>query len=233
MAAFWDDRARENAAFFVENRLDYADPDLERFWSEATGLVDTILGATGVEVAPTDDVVELGCGIGRLTRVLAARAASVRALDVSGEMVRRAQELNPGLATVEWRRCDGRHLTGIDDTSADGFFSHVVFQHVPDPAITLGYVAEIGRVLRPGGWAAFHVSDDPSVHRPRTGLPAALARLRAVAGRAPRGQSHPAWTGSAVDLDELRAVADRAGLEVGRITGEGTQFCLVGLRRRR
>jgi len=47
----------------------------------------------------------------------------------------------------------------------------------------------------------------------------------------PRGQHHPAWLGSAVDLDELRQTAAAAGLDVERVEGAGTQFCLVMLRR--
>lgn len=225
MGSFWDERARENAAYFVDNQLDYAHPDMERFWAEGETTVDAVLGALGLALGGDEDVVELGCGIGRLTRVLAARARSVRALDVSGEMLERARGANPGLEGVEWIHCDGRSLTGVADASADAFVSHVVFQHVPDPEITYAYVADIGRVLRPGGWAAFQVSDDPSIHRP---VPVRRGFLR----RGPKGQDHPAWVGSAVDLDRLRAVADGAGLDVERIEGAGTQFCLVGLRRR-
>jgi SAM-dependent methyltransferase len=221
MASFWDERARENAAYFVDNQLDYAHPDMERFWAEGKRTVDAVLGALGLALSGDEDVVELGCGIGRLTRVLAARAASVRALDVSEEMLRRAREANPGL-DVEWLHCDGRSLTGVADASADAFFSHVVFQHVPEPEITYGYVDEIGRVLRPGGWAAFQVSDDPSVHRPPR---------RKWLRRGPKGQDHPAWVGSAVDLDVLRKRAEAAGCPVERVEGAGTQFCLVGLRR--
>jgi SAM-dependent methyltransferase len=228
MGAFWDDRARENAPYFVENRLRYGAPDLERFWAEGEHAVDTVLELLELRVGPDDDVVELGCGIGRLTRVLAARARSVRALDVSAEMLRRAGELND-LANVEWLPCDGRSLTGVPDASADAFFSHVVFQHVPDPAITLAYVEEIGRVLRPGAWAAFQVSDHPGVHRARGRLRSAASRLLGATGRAPRGLDHPAWLGSAVDLGELGAVASRSGMEVERVVGEGTQFCLVRL----
>ena len=33
MAAFWDARAREDAFFFVDDRLDYGSPDEERFWT--------------------------------------------------------------------------------------------------------------------------------------------------------------------------------------------------------
>ncbi|MDQ3588058.1 MAG: hypothetical protein M3350_05575 [Actinomycetota bacterium] len=31
---FWDDRARKNALFFVDNQLRYADPDTERFFAQ-------------------------------------------------------------------------------------------------------------------------------------------------------------------------------------------------------
>ena len=45
-------------------------------------------------------MVEIGCGIGRLTGPLAARGASVRALGVSPRMLALAREHNPGLASV-------------------------------------------------------------------------------------------------------------------------------------
>jgi hypothetical protein len=89
----------------------------------------------------------------------------------------------------------------------------------------------MGRVLRPGGWAAFQVSDAPEVHRRRSALPKIRAWLAGLAGRAPRGQAHPAWRGSAVDLDRLERVASGAGMGVERVIGRGTQFCFVLLRR--
>jgi ubiquinone/menaquinone biosynthesis C-methylase UbiE len=103
----------------------------------------------------------------------------VIALDVSQEMLARARELNAQVQNVEWIHGDGRTLAPIGDGAVDGCFSHVVFQHLPDPEMTLGYVREMGRVLRPGGWAAFRGVDrsrDP---------PAVAARPSpgAVAGR--------------------------------------------------
>jgi SAM-dependent methyltransferase len=225
MREFWDERARENALYFVDNTLDYRSPDAERFWREGELVVERILQMLGASVEPGDHVVEIGCGVGRLTRALAALAARVTALDVSAEMLARARELNPELDGVTWLEGDGASLAGVDDASADACLSHVVFQHIPDPGVTLGYVREMGRVLRPGGWSAFQVSNDPGVHRPRR-------RLRALLRRGPRGQEHPAWLGSAVDLDELGATAAAAGMDVERVEGAGTQFCLVLLRRR-
>ena len=133
-------------------------------------------------------------------------------------------------ANVEWVLGDGRTLAPIADASVDGCFSHVVFQHLPDPAIALGYVHEMGRVLRPGGWAAFQVSDAPEIHRRPPLARRARALLAAARGRGPRGQGHRAWRGSAVDLGRLRAVAAEAGLAVERTVGAGTQFCFVRLR---
>jgi len=230
MREFWDARAEEDPYFFVDNRLTYADPDTEAFWRSGEGLVAEILGLLDLSIRARDDLVEIGCGIGRLTRPLAARSATVRALDVSPRMLGLAREHNPALDNVEWVLGDGRSLAPIADASADACFSHVVFQHLPDPAIALGYVREMGRVLRPGGWAAFQVSDAPDIHRPPPLARRAQALLDAARGRGPRGQGHPAWRGSAVDLERLAAVAAESGLEVERIVGAGTQFCFVRLR---
>jgi SAM-dependent methyltransferase len=144
-------------------------------------------------------------------------------------MLERAKGHNPYAANVTWLLGDGESLAGVEDSSADVCVSHVVFQHIPDAQITLGYVREIGRVLRPGGVAGFQVSNDQAVHRPRASL---AGGLRSLIGRGPRGQSHRAWLGSAVDLDDLRTAADEGGMDVERVVGEGTQYCLVRLRRR-
>jgi SAM-dependent methyltransferase len=229
---FWDARAREAAFFFVDDRVDYRDPDLAAFWAQGERDLDALLGALDVDIGADEQLVEIGCGVGRLTRVLARRAAHVNALDVSAEMLAQARRHNAGLENVTWIESDGESLAPVPDASSDGVFSHVVFQHIPDPGVTLGYVREMGRVLRPGGWAAFQISNDPNVHRPRTGLARLGHVLRSLVGRAPRGQADPAWLGSAVELAALRGTADEAGLDVERIEGEGTQFCLVRLRRR-
>ena len=231
MGAFWDERARENAAYFIENQLDYRDTDMDEFWRSGDRVVAKLLERVDAPpIRPQDVVVEVGCGIGRLTRPLAAQAARVHAIDVSAEMIARAKQVNPQLPNVDWVLGDGVSLQPVADASADVVFSHVVFQHIPDPAITLGYVREMGRVLRPGGWAAFQISNDPTIHRRWGGR--LERRIRASLGRAPKGQDHPAWLGSAVDLVELRDVASASGLSVERVIGEGTQFCLIRVSRR-
>jgi SAM-dependent methyltransferase len=228
MKRFWDLKAQEDAFYFVDSRQEYRKTDLEQFWSAGEAGLDYALELVDVEVQPTDTVVEIGCGVGRLTRVLARRGARVLAIDISEAMLDRARELNPELDNVDWLQGDGASLTGIDDASADACVSIVVFQHIPDPAITLGYIREIGRVLRPGGWAAIHVSTDPAVHSRR---PSLKDRLRALVGRAPRGRTNPAWMGSAVELDDVREAAGESGLGIEKVWGAGTQYCMLRLRR--
>jgi SAM-dependent methyltransferase len=228
---FWNDRADEDAFFFVDNRLDYREPDLERFWADGERDLDALLQCLGVRVATGDAVLEIGCGVGRLTRVLAARASSVQALDVSERMLELAKRHNARLANVEWILGDGSTLAGIDSGAADACVSHVVFQHIPNPAVTLGYVRDIGRVLRPGGWAAFQVSNDPSIHRRKSVVATARNVARSALGRAPRGQRDPHWLGSAVELDALRDSVAQGSMEIEQLVGAGTQFCCVLTRR--
>jgi SAM-dependent methyltransferase len=224
MARFWDERAREDPFFFVDNRLEYRRPDPERFWAGGEEDLDLMLAIGGVAIGPDDEVVELGCGIGRLTRAMAARARRVRALDVSEAMIDLAREHNPELANVDWIAGDGTSLAPIGDASADACLSHVVLQHIPDPEVSLGYVREMGRVLRPGGWALFQFSNAPRVHR----SPGVVERLRR---RGPSATHDPRWIGSALSLDAVRAAARDGGMDVERVTGEGHQHCVALARR--
>jgi len=232
MRSFWEARARENPFYFVDNSLPYRAPEAERFWASGPHALDQMLGALGVTIDASDSVVEIGCGVGRLTRPIARRAADVRALDVAPRMLELAHRHNADASNVRWLLGDGASLEGIEDASADACVSFVVFQHIPDPSVTLGYVAEIGRVLRPGGWAAIQVSNDPAVHCPRRGPARRRQVLLSLVGRAPRGQGDPAWLGSNVELDDLERTAHSAGMDVERVVGAGEQFCFVRLRRR-
>jgi SAM-dependent methyltransferase len=214
MRDFWDARAREDAVHFVDTREPYGEGDLRRFFANGERDLDTLLTALGVVVRADADVLDIGCGLGRLTRPLASRARRVTGLDVSPEMLERARGLHRDLTNVTWLLGDGTSLAGIPDASLDGAVSHVVFQHLPRPELTLGYVAELGRVLRPGGWFAVGLSTDPAVHRRRV-------------GDLLRPQRRPEWRGSAVALDDLERTADAAGLAIEHVAGPGSQYTLV------
>ncbi|MCW3041700.1 MAG: class SAM-dependent methyltransferase [Solirubrobacterales bacterium] len=227
MARFWDARAREDANYFVDNRLQYGDGDEAWFWAQGERDLAQMLELLDVTPSPEDVVLDVGCGVGRLLKAITPQVRASVGIDVSAEMVARARENLAGLP-VTLHVGDGMSLQPVPDASVDGVISLVVFQHIPDPQITLGYVRDIGRVLKPGGWAAIHVSGDPDIHTADYKMP---SKLKQLVRRAPRGQDDPAWRGSAVSIPEVRAAAADGGCTLEHTHAEGTQFCLVRLRR--
>jgi len=107
MRDFWDAKARENALYFVNNELDFSDPDEARFWASGLEVLETLLGLFDLSIRPTDRVVEIGCGVGRITRPLAQRANQVTGVDVSPEMLRQCESALGDLRNVELIRGNG------------------------------------------------------------------------------------------------------------------------------
>lgn len=229
MQAYWDAKARENAMFYIHSELDYSHTDPAEFWASGERNLEHTLALFGDRIGPDDRVLEIGCGMGRLTRPLAARAAHVTGVDVSAEMVRRARQALADLANVDLLVGTGTDLAGIPDASATVVYSFIVFQHIPDPAITCHYIREMGRVLEPGGWALFQISDFPDIHRAdahptqRTWR----TRLGQLRGRRPRGCLSPEWLGSAVPRHDLLGALEAGGLVLDGTVGDGTQYCFV------
>jgi SAM-dependent methyltransferase len=234
MRAYWDSKARENAMFYIHSELDFRDPDAAEFWQSGAHNLDATLGPFDRQFAGTERVLEIGCGMGRITRAIAGRAASVVGVDVSDEMVKRAREALADVANVQIELGNGQDLSAFADAEFDACYSFIVFQHIPDPAVTCGYIAEIGRVLRPGGWAVFQISDQASIHERSSYTRGLQLRRRAsrLLRRGPRGCLEPQWLGSAVPRADLMAALERGGLDLLGTVGDGTQFCLVHVSRR-
>ena len=144
MRAYWDARARENAMFFIHTQLDYRETDEAAFWASGVENLDRTLATHGLEIKPTDRVVEIGCGMGRITRPLANRACHVVGLDVSAEMIERAQQALHDLPNVELLVGNGCDLDGNADAS--GCYS--LLHCVPTHPRTRHHLR-----LHPGDWA--------------------------------------------------------------------------------
>lgn len=230
MERYWDDRAQEDPFHYVDNRETLGAPNQESFWAAGEQVINQLCQDLGISFQGDEKVIEIGCGIGRLTRAIAQRAASVEALDVSDVMLAHARSYNPELTNVRWVHGDGTSLSPLPDASFDGCISFVVFQHLPDPELTYGYIREMGRVLRPGGWAAFQLSNDPKIHQSPRGMTRIREFIRSIRKVGPR-TNHEAWRGSAVDLSDLKGAAAEGGLEVEKILNPGSVFCFILARR--
>ena len=108
-----------------------------------------------LDLRPSDQVVEAGCGWGALALYMARKyGVTVRAFNISGEQVRYAREraAAEGLSNrVEFVEDDYRSITG----SFDVFVSVGMLEHVgPECYGALGRL--VGRVLRPDGRGFLH-----------------------------------------------------------------------------
>lgn len=121
---------------------------------------------------------DYGCGVGRLSRALAAMFDEVLGVDFSETMLAEARRANAAIANLRFVRNDGRSLEGVADGSVDFVYSVIALQHVP-AAEQLAVLSEFARVLRPGGVAVFQT---PSCHdlRSASGLALRLAGNRAL-----------------------------------------------------
>ncbi len=120
-----------------------------------SGPHETALKTLG-ELLPDVDgarVVDVACGQGIASRLLAERGAQVVGVDSSPVMIDNARRHGtPVGPNIEYRVDDGETLGTLDDDSVDGATCQLALMDIPDLQAALVSVA---RVLRPGGWFAF------------------------------------------------------------------------------
>ncbi len=102
---------------------------------------------------PQADVLDLGCGIGRVAAVLARRCRSVLGLDVSAGMVAEARRRNAALANARFEQTAGRDLDAWPDAAFDLVLAIDSFPYIVQAGHGLvdRHVQGAARVLRPGG----------------------------------------------------------------------------------
>lgn len=136
-------------------------------------------------------VVDLGCGPGNMTRLLAERwpEATVTGVDSSAEMIARARADQPELS---WVQADLRAWEG----GADVIVSNATLQWVPDHLALLPSLAE-----RAGEWFAFQVPGN--VEEPSHTIPLELAATPPYAEHAASAER----PGAHDPIDYLQALA--------------------------
>jgi SAM-dependent methyltransferase len=100
-----------------------------------------------VAVAPTDHVLDIGCGTGQTTRDVARMAGSAVGVDVSAPMLEQASRLSEGLPNISFVHADAQ-THPFPAGQFDLVVSRFGTMFFADPVTAF---ANIGRALRPGG----------------------------------------------------------------------------------
>lgn len=142
------------AAHFSKTR-EYAWPEVEAFVDEECERCGSL-----------DRALDLGCGNGRHTETLAEQGATVVGLDVSSGLLSEAQKR----ATARGFAADFVHGDAARLPFAASQFTQIVYvatlHHMQPRATRRASLAEVGRVLAPGGralvsvWSTAHSSFD-------------------------------------------------------------------------
>ena len=202
MKTEWDERARENAMYYVASGRD--DWDEEAFFQSGRKNTDQQISNQLHIIARGRDpkemaVLEIGCGVGRMTRHLADIFGRVEAVDVSGEMIARARQNLAQCSNVGLHETNGADLGEFEDQAFDFCFSFIVFQHIPSRDVIVNYLKEVHRALKPGGMFKFQVSS----------------------GNPPEPDT---WIGVGFSEDEMVDLAKTIGYDVFKMDGQGTQY---------
>jgi ubiquinone/menaquinone biosynthesis C-methylase UbiE len=161
----WESLARRDAlwAILADESKAGGKWDLAEFMKTGYVEVETVFQhLSSLKRIPsyTGAALDFGCGVGRLTQALAPRFSSCVGVDISPEMIRKAEILN------QYSHCRYVLNAAAHLPFANGSFSfvytNIALQHVPLSLAEI-YLKEFVRVLAPGGVLVFGIQDSFAV----------------------------------------------------------------------
>jgi ubiquinone/menaquinone biosynthesis C-methylase UbiE len=211
----WDDRAREDARWYI-NTVRRGQSDEEFDATCQHDIQNFILADLNVLTGGRDPrtlrLLEIGCGIGRMTKHLAGIFGEVVGTDVSGEMIRLGRERLTDCPNVSLHETSGCDFADFPAEHFDLIFSAYVFQHVPSAEVIRSNIRDAYRVLKPGGvfkFMAAGITDEEYARMPKD-----------------------TWTGAPFASEDSRRIARELGAQLMSVVGEGSQYFWTVLRKR-
>lgn len=184
-----------SARLAVAGHLD--DPE----WNRSAGVTLTVL-TEKVGIHSTDEILEIGCGIGRVGRVLAPLCRRWVGADISPGMIACAREYLAGIPNAETVELAQSSLAQFPEASFDLVYCTVVFMHLYEWD-RYRYVTEALRILRPGGRCYFDNVDITTDH--------GWGVFMQSASYGP--DDRPSHTSMVSSADELLTYGQRAGFK--------------------
>jgi len=166
----WDDLAELDPLWSILSEADkrYGRWDVGRFFATGDAEIRAVLEHARTLGHPVrwEQALDFGCGVGRLTRAMAAHFTRCFGVDISTRMVALAREWNRDIPGCRFVVNDHEDLRLFADGDMDFIYSRIVLQHLSRRAHIKSYVSEFIRVLRSGGLLVFELpSFIPLRHR--------------------------------------------------------------------
>jgi 2-polyprenyl-3-methyl-5-hydroxy-6-metoxy-1,4-benzoquinol methylase len=168
----WNKRAKIDIKYSIRSVENQTDED---FWSSGIYDRDAILGK-GPALKPHEysdkrhkllfknndpkqmNVLEIGCGLGRILIPMSKTFGNVFGVDVSDEMINECQKNIKKIPNCKIFKNNGMDLKMFSNEYFDLVYSFIVFQHIPDKSIIYEYFREISRILKPNGMIRIQLS---------------------------------------------------------------------------
>jgi len=143
--AFWDDKASTTTGALIA-----VDGSASEETARLTGAYTAKQVTSALDLQPTDRVLELGCGVGRIGLEIAPKVLHWEGADISANMLDVARKRLASQNNVGFTELRRSQLVGLDDASFDKAYCVAVFIHMDKEDFFL-YLQELARVLKPGG----------------------------------------------------------------------------------
>ncbi len=147
--SFWNDKAATPGSAFIA-----VDGSTNEETARLTGTYSGHQVSAALDLQPTDRVLELGCGVGRIGREIAPKVAHWEGTDISSNMIEVARERLAGFGNVGFTELSRSSLQPLADASFDKAYCVAVFIHMDKEDFFL-YLEEMARILKPGGLLYF------------------------------------------------------------------------------
>jgi SAM-dependent methyltransferase len=156
--------------------------DVDEFLATGRRDIDTMLETARRWNLPQHRgrALDFGCGVGRLTRALAAHFASATSVDISDVMVLRARAMHGDVPACVFEVLANGGLTAMPDRSFDCIYSRIVLQHITDRRVTEDNLREFVRLLADGGLLVFQLPAHVPLRRRLQVRPTLYALLRSI-----------------------------------------------------
>lgn len=258
----WNAMAACNPFFSITSWAEFESQeqlDIDFFWQVGALHAGNLLNYLQLGNTQNMDMLEIGCGLGRMTHHFATKFSKVYALDISQVMIERAKTYWEKFANVEFIASNGGDLRPIENGIIDFVFSFYVLNHVVNPDIVINYIRETARVLKPGGLALLHfrIPRDYPLWQ-KTAWQRLILAVRGIQPKDPHSlwwnagiervakqyttalpnefNQFAAWHGCEVAWQEVLKVTEEAQLKIIKTDSAlaaNTQFVFVTLRRKK